>query len=442
MRACWSLGVLGLLSTAVSAAEWPQFRGPAGDGHSAARGLPTAWSESEHVDWKAAIPGRGWSSPVIADGVVWLTTAVEHPATPEQTERALKTKLAGNPMAKQLNIVGSITLRAVAVDLATGKILRDVHLFDVADPEPVHSLNSYASPSPILDDDRLYCHFGTFGTAAVDVRSGTVLWRTRLPNEHSVGPGSSPALFEDKLIIPCDGTEAQYVTALDVNTGKPVWKTPRPPMTGDKGDLHKAFSTPLVIRHAGRVQVVIMGAQWVVAYEPRSGQELWRVRHGEGFSNVARPVFAHGLVYVCTGYMQHQLWAIRVDGQGDVTDTHVVWRVKRQVPAMPSPIVIDNEVYMVSDQGVATCLDALTGEQIWQQRVEGNYSASPLFADGKLFFCNREGRTTVVLPGREYREIAVNLLDGQLMASPVAVDGALLLRSQSHLYRLGNAAKP
>lgn len=430
-------GWLSLTNLCFAAVEWPQFRGPEGDGHALATGLPTEWSETDGIVWKAAIPGRGWSSPVIGDGLVWVTTAVEHSVTQAERSEIAKNKLAGNPMVDQMTIVGSITLRAVAVSLETSKIVHNVHLFDVKDPQPVHSLNSYASPTPVLVDQRLICHFGTFGTACVNTTDGKVLWKADLPLDHSVGPGSSPIVFEDRVIIPCDGADVQFVAALDLLTGKPIWKTPRPAMTGDKGDMHKAFSTPYLTVVNGQPQAVIVGAQWVVAYEPRTGQEIWKLNYGVGFSNVPRPVVGHGLIYICTGFMRPELLAIRETAQGEIGESDIVFRVKRQIPAQPSPVLVGQEIFLVSDQGIATCLDALTGEQLWQERVEGNYSSSPLAADGKVYFSNREGQTTVIRPGRTYDKLAVNKLDGQLMASPAAIDGRLLLRSESHLYLVG-----
>lgn len=433
----WNLSLaVGCLMAATAQVEWGQFRGPTGDGHGAAVGLPTTWSETEHVVWKAAIPGRGWSSPVVGDGLVWVTTAIEKAATPEQIEAAKKA-LQGNPIAEQMAIIDSVALHAVGVDLATGKVRHDIPLFTVKQPDPVHSLNSYASPSPILAEHRLICHFGTYGTACVNTADGKVLWKAKLDNQHSVGPGSSPALFEDRLIIPCDGTESQYVAALDLFTGKEVWRTPRPAMQGDKGDLHKAFSTPYLHTVNGTPQAIVVGAQWVVAYEPRTGKEIWRLNHGVGFSNVPRPVVGHGMIYICTGFMRPELVAIRETAQGEIGESDVLFRVKRQIPAQPSPILIGRELYLVSDQGIATCLDALSGDQLWQERIEGNYSGSPLFADGKLYFSNREGQTTVIKPGRRFEKLAVNHLDGQLMASPAAIDGSLLLRSEAALYRIG-----
>jgi outer membrane protein assembly factor BamB len=431
------LCLFALPASAWAEVEWPQFRGPQGDGRAAVQRAPLKWSETEHVAWKTPVPGRGWSSPVIGDGVLWVTTAIEKPADEAQLARA-KLKLVLNPLAKEMSIVGTVLLHAVGVDVATGKVLHDVPLFEVRSPPAVHSLNSFASPSPILDGQRLYCHFGTFGTACVNAAAGQVVWKTTLPNEHSVGPGSSPVLFRDRLIVPCDGTESQQVVALDVDTGKEVWKTKRPKMTGTVGDLHKAFSTPLMVEHEGKPQAIAVGAQWVVAYDPGTGDELWKVRFGEGFSNVPRPIVGNGMVYICTGYMQPQLWAIKLGGKGDVTETHVAWQVRKQVPAMSSPILVDDLIYMITDQGVLTAVDALTGETAWQQRVSGNYSASPLFAGGKLFLSNREGRTTVIAPGRQYQEVAANDVDGQLMASPVALEGALFLRTPTHLYRIAD----
>jgi outer membrane protein assembly factor BamB len=430
--------IAGALTVSVRGADtWPQFRGPDGQGHAPAGRIPARWSESENVLWKSAIPGRGWSSPVIADGFCWLTTAVIKETTAARKEEILRTKLAGNPMAKEMQIIDSVSLRAVAVNLETGKVVRDIELIRVSDPEPVHSLNTYASPTPVLHAGRLYCHFGTMGTACLDTKTGGIIWKERLPLGHSVGPGSSPVLFEDRLIIPCDGTDAQYVVALNADTGKEFWKTNRPPLTGEEPEFHKAFSSPLRFNDGRRDQVVVAGAQWVVAYNPRDGKVLWQVKHGEGFSNVPCPVYSQGIVYICTGYMQPELIAIRTDGTGDVTKSHVVWRISKQVPAMSSPIIVDNVVYMISDQGVVTCIDAMSGEVLFRQRVAGNYSASPLAADGKLLFLSREGDITVARASSAWQELAKNRLSGQLMASPAVWNDSPIVRSDSHLYRLG-----
>jgi len=420
--------------------EWRQFRGPDGQGHYAeGSNLPTSWSESKNIIWKAAIPGRGWSSPVFADSTIWLTSAVEHPLVGKELEDARAKKLSENPLAKQMEVLGSVSLHAIGINPKSGAVEHDIKLFTATDLEPIHSLNSFASPTPILDGNRLYCHFGELGTACINTETGKTLWQAQLSSKHSVGPGSSPLLYQDVLIVPCDGTDLQYVVALNKLTGEQVWKTKRPEMSGTIGELHKAFSTPLLVSAAGRDQVIIPGAQWVVAYDPRDGYEIWRCNYGEGFSNVPRPIAGHGLAYVCTGYTSPQLWAIALDGRGDVSKTHVKFKIPKQVPTMPSPILVEDQLYFVSDQGVATSVDAVTGKPIWTKRLSGNYSSSPLYSDGKLYFASQEGKTTIIRPGREYDEIAVNSLDGQLMASPAVFENSLLLRSQSHLYRIGQA---
>jgi len=431
--------VVGLASGQLHAGdEWPAFRGPDGQGHAPSGHIPARFSEGENVLWKAAIPGRGWASPVMSNGVCWLATAVTEELTGEEREQFAKEKLKGNPLAKEMELISRLILRAVAVDLESGKILHDVELFQHANPEPIHSLNSYASPTPVLKDGRLYCHFGNLGTACVDTKSGKVLWKTRFPVEHSVGPGSSPVIFENLLIFPCDGTTAQYVVALNLADGEPVWKVNRPPMTGDNGDFHKAFSSPLLLNDGKRDQVVITGAQWVVSYDPHDGKTLWQVRHGEGFSNAPAPVYADGVAIICTGYMTPELVAIRVNGSGDVTNSHVLWKIKKQVPAMPSPIVIGKAVYMVSDQGVVSCADVATGDVKFQKRIPGSYSASPMVADGKLMFLSREGDVTVVEAKADWKELSKNHLDGKLMASPAMWKNSLILRSDTHLYRITN----
>ena len=438
MRFLSAMFVVVLACAGVSANEWRQFRGPDGQGVvTDAKNLPTTWSETENVLWKAAIPGRGWSSPVFAGPTIWLTTAVEKLMSEEEALRVRATKLAKNPVAKEMTLFESVTLFAIGVNADTGKVEHQVELFTVGDLEAIHSRNSYASPSPVLDGDLLFCHFGELGTACVDTRTDQVVWKAKLPSTHSVGPGSSPIVHGDIYIVPCDGTDQQYVVGLNKITGEQIWKTKRPPMSGDNGDLHKSFSTPLAVKVGTRDQIIIPGAQWVVAYDPRDGYEIWRVRYGNGFSNVPRPVVGNGMAYICTGFMQPQIWAIDLSGQGDVSETHVKFKIPKQVPNTPSPLVINDQLYFISDTGVATCVNAISGDPIWTKRISGNFSASPLYADGKIYFSNHEGVTTVLRPGTSYDELAVNTLDGQLMASPAVLDNSLLLRSQSHLYRIG-----
>jgi len=400
-----------LTAACVRAGEtWPEFRGPAGNGHADSTGLPVTWSETENVAWKTEIPGRGWSSPVIWHQQIWLTTAT--------------------PDGKQMF--------AVCVDRETGKIVRHVKIFDTVNPEPIAVVNSYASPTPAIEEGRVYAHYGTYGTACLNTATGQILWTRRDLNcDHHEGPGSSPILFENLLIVHVDGRDVQYVVALDKHTGKTVWKTNRsvdysPYMI----NLHKAFCTPQVIHSGGRLQLISPGAMATMGYDPRTGEELWKVRY-RGWSMVPRPLFGHGLIFFINDYERPELWAVRPDGQGDVTGSHVAWTIRRGMPRQPSLLLIGDLLHLVSDDGIVYAVGARTGEEVWKDRIEGNYSASPLYADGRIYFCNRDAVTTVIEPGRHFRVLAVNRLDGeQTMASPAVAGKALFLRTRTHLYRI------
>lgn len=416
--------------------RWPQFRGPGGQGIAKVDHAPQQWSETQHVQWKVALPGRGWSSPVVAGNRAWVTAAVETAASPEEVAATIEA--SDLPIAQQLAVVRAITLRLLEIDLATGALTGEATLFEVERPESIHSLNSYASPTPVLADGNVYCDFGAFGVACVRQEDLSVVWRRQLPIEHYVGPGSSPVAVGDVLVLTRDGADQQYVAAVDRQSGETVWKQDRPPIRADNGDLRKSFCTPLVIEAGGRQQVVIPGAQWFVAYEPATGDEIWRVDHGRGFSNVPRPVFDGERLFLCTGFTTPKLWAVDPTGEGDVTASHVLWKHRTQVPTMPSPILVEDRLYFVSDKGILTCLDAKTGKQLLRERLGGNYSASPLLADGKLYFASHEGEVTVLDASEMYEVLAVNKLDGQLMASPVPYAGDLLIRSAEHLYRISD----
>jgi outer membrane protein assembly factor BamB len=276
-----------------------------------------------------------------------------------------------------------------------------------------------------------------YGTACLDTASGKVLWQRRdVHCDHFRGPGSSPILFGDLLIFHMDGIDVQYVIALDKTTGRTVWKTDRSiDLEAFVPDLRKAYSTPTVIEAAGRTQLLSTGAQGSYAYDPATGKELWRVTI-RGFSNVARPLFGGGLVLVNSGFGRAQLWAVRPDGQGDVTDTHVAWRATRGIPAKPTPVLVDDLIYMADDRGVASCLELATGETVWQERLGGQFSASPIYADGRIYFFSHDDEATVIRPGRTFQPLAANHLDAGCMASPAVVGNALIVRTKTHLYRI------
>ena len=396
-------------SALTQAEDWPQFRGPTGQGHATERGLPLQWSETSNIVWKSPVPGLGWSSPAVANGRVWLTTVVE---SKERRGRV------------------SASLRALAYDVATGKELVNVEVFRLDDAGYVNPKNSRASPTPIVDGDRVYVHFGAEGTAALNT-SGEILWMTYLRYESQHGNGGSPTLYRDLLIVNCDGNGGDaYVVALDTATGKTRWKTSR------RRPADQAYSTPLVITVGQQDQLVSVGAYRTAAYEPLTGQEIWRVSYGDGFSNVPRPVFGQGLVFIATGFQTPALMAVRPDGKGDVTRTHVAWTVTRGAPYTPSPLLVGNDLYYVSDTGVLSLADATSGQIVWQQRLGGNYSASPVFVDGRIYFQNEEGITSVIAPGREFKRLATNRLDGATLASMAVSGGSFYLRTHTHLYRI------
>ena len=407
------LAITFVASATLTAQDWPQFRGPAGQGHSSERGVPLEWSEAKNILWKTPVSGEGWSSPVVAGGRVWLTAAV-----PEQSTR--------RPSPQ--------SLRVYAFDVETGRQLVDVEVFRLPNPRYTHPKTNVATPTPIVSDDRVYVHFGADGTAALTVE-GEVLWRASLPFESQHGASGSPVLHGELLIISCDGNPAEaYVVALDARTGRERWRTQR------RRPRDQAYTTPLVIRVGDQDQVVSVGAYRATAYDPATGDELWRVGYASGFSNVPRPVYGHGLVFIVTGFNAPTIIAVRPDGSGDVTRTHVAWTLRRGAPFTPSPILVGDELYVVSDTGILTIVDARTGTVHTQQRLGGNHSASPVFADGRIYFQSEEGITTVIAPGTELRRLAVNQLDGRTLASIAVSNGSVFIRTDTHLYRISDPA--
>ena len=398
--------LLATIETGVQADDWPEFRGPTGQGHAADGGVALEWSETENITWKTPVRGLGWSSPVIADGRLWVTTAVDRDD-------------------------GGTSLRLLAFDVDTGREAVNVEVFGTDELSAPNPKNSLASPTPVIDPDgeRVYVHFGAFGTAALTTR-GDVLWRTSFPYVSQHGNGGSPVLHRGRLILNIDGYDTAFVVAVDAATGEERWRATR------DEPISQAYSTPLPIRVDDVDQIVSVGAFRTSAHDPESGREIWRVGYPNGFSNVPRPVYGHGLVYISTGFQTPTLLAVRGDGEGDVTQSHVAWRLRRGAPLTPSPLLVGGELYVITDFGIATCVDALTGEIHWQERIGGNHSASPVFADGRIYFQNEEGVTTVIAPGPEFRELAKNKLDGSMLASMGVSDGSIFIRTDTHLYRV------
>jgi outer membrane protein assembly factor BamB len=408
-RFCSALLLALALGATLAAADWVQFRGPDGQGHSDAK-LVTEWDAKKNVTWRKELPGVGWSSPVIASAKVYLTTAVPQDG-------------------------GGYSLRVLCLDAKTGAILWDKELFkQPADAPKIHGKNSHASPSVVVEDGFVYAHFGHMGTACLRAADGAQEWATQdLAYKPVHGNGGSPLLVGDLLVFSTDGNDIQQVVALEKKTGKVAWKTPRNAGTGANPF---SFSTPLVIEVKGNAQLISAGSGVVQALEPKTGKEIWRAKYGAGYSVVPRPVFANGLVYVCTGYNTSTLMAIRPDGKGDVTGSHVAFTVKKNVPHNPSPVVVGDALYMVSDAGILSCLDAKTGAERWTERLGKGFSSSLTYAGGVIYATDEAGTTTAFKPGDSFDAVGTSKLNEKTLSS-FGIDGnALFLRTEKALYRI------
>ncbi|HEV8541399.1 MAG TPA: PQQ-binding-like beta-propeller repeat protein [Verrucomicrobiae bacterium] len=398
--------------------DWPEFRGPTGQGMVAAKSLPLNWTEETNVRWKTAIHGRAWSSPVIDGNRIWLSSANE-----KGTE-----------------------LFALCVDAEKGKIIHDLKLFDVENPQYAHPFNSYASPTPVLEPGRVYVTFGSPGTSALDSETGKMLWERRdLQCNHFRGAGSSPILYHDLLIMNFDGSDFQYVIALDKKTGQTVWKTNRSIDFQDltpegkpqaDGDFRKAFSTPVVHNFGEGPILISHGSKAVYAYEPDTGKELWHVEERRMHSGSGRPSVGLGMIFVSMGHSKSELWAIKPGGSGNVTTSHVVWKLRKNVPTRSSPVLFGDLLFMVDDGGIASCVEAKTGNVVWNERIGGEYSAAPIAGAGRVYFFDQDGRTTVIEAGREFKVLAKNQLSDGFMSSPAVTRNSLILRTKTNLYRI------
>jgi len=420
-----SILILLGFSSFAAVKDWPDYRGPTCDGHAPASGLPLTWSETNNVKWKTEIPYRGWSTPVVMDGQVWLTTAT----------------------------VEGHDFYVLCVDAETGKLLFNEKLFHSDNPEPLGngaSMNCYATPSPVIEPGRVFVHFGRFGTACLDTKTDKVLWkREDIQCRHYRGASSSPVLFNNLLILTFDGVDKQFHIALNKKTGQTVWETNRSvawndenvpgPMARD-GDLRKAHSTPLIVTTGGKPLMISAGAKAAYGYDPLTGHELWRVEHPD-YSVAPRPLFDHGTTYIVTGLSKKELWAVKTDGQGVVTDTKVSWRLAdRHVGKYASPLLVDGLIYMAAEDNYVTCVDAATGKVVWTEFIGGKYAASPVYADGRLYFFSQQGTTTVLKPARSFQALATNTLSDGFMASPAVAGRAFFLRTKSNLYRIESSA--
>jgi outer membrane protein assembly factor BamB len=391
------------------AEDWSEFRGPNGQGHVIGKQLPEHWDVEKGITWKREIPGAGWSSPIVVAGRTYLTTAV---SIGEKEDRSL---------------------RVLCLDAKTGADIWNVEVFrqEGEQAPKIHGKNGHASPTPVMHNDRLYVHFGHQGTACLD-KMGTIIWKNGDIKYKPVhGNGPSPVIAGKVLVFPCDGASKPFVIALDLETGKKAWQFDRD-VTAQK---KFSFCTPLVIKVNGKQQIVTPGVDAVSSLDPATGKEIWRVEY-TGYSVVPRPVFGNDLLYICTGFNTPSCLAIRPDGAGDVTKTHVAWTRKTGAPHTPTPLLIGERLFMVSDRGVASCLNALDGTEIWKDRLGGKYSASPIFAAGKIYIPSEEGKGMVFAAADEFELLAENDLMERSFATYAVDDDALLVRTEKHLYRI------
>jgi len=422
-KSCRALSVfvfavtLGLPNLSVRA-DWPEFRGPLQNGVSDKSNLPTRWSETENVKWFSKTKGLGWSSPVVVGERIYFTSASN----------------AESDASQDANLVGSQRLQLVCLNAKDGEEVFTKVIFEQPTDAPkIHNKNSHASPTCVVADGRIYVHFGHQGTACTDL-DGKVLWENRdhaFPPTH--GNGGSPILVDDKLILTCDGGSTPYTLALDVKTGKEVWRATRSVDT----DRPFSFATPQLIKVGNQQQIISPGSNVVQALSPADGKVIWFVQY-DGFSVVPRPVFYRDTLFVLTGFMKAKLLAIDPKGQGDVTNSHVKWTFGAAVPTTPSIVCFEDQVVMASDNGIATGVDINTGKEVWRMRLGGNYSASPLLAGNKVYFQSETGEASILELGNQPTELAKNTLPGRVFASYSLIGDDLIIRTENGVYRIGD----
>ena len=392
--------------------QWSQFRGHYGNGIIKSTSAPINWSENTNIDWKTPIHDRGWSSPVIWNDQIWMTTATKD----------------GNKMY------------AICVNKLSGKIEHDIHVFDVKSPQAITNENTYASPTPVVEEGRVYVHFGTYGTACISTKDGQILWKRRDLNcDHEIGagPASSPFIYNNFLIFNVDGRDVQYVIALNKETGETAWKTNRSVDFSDvQVNQRKAYGTPFIIPRGNTNQMVSIGAKGVYSYDPENGKELWKAEH-RGWSIAPRPVYGEGLVFTMIDRDRPEMWAINPNGSGDITETHIQWKETKRMPPRASPIIIKGLLFVVDRNGYISCIEAKTGKSIWQKRMKGRFSASPIVANNLIYFFNEDTVCTIIKPARELEIVAENKLsDDKLMATPAFDENSIYIRTEKKLTRI------
>lgn len=416
-----SIVAIFLFSSSLSAQEkspsWTHFRGSNLNGISEETNIPLSWNDSTNISWKTAIEGKGWSSPVVQGEQVWLTTATNM----------------------------GMEMRAICLDFSTGNIIHNILLFQPDSLNRIHAINSYATPTPAIEEGKVYLHFGRYGTACVDSKSGNTLWeRSDMQIEHIQGPGSSLLIYKDKLIVHLEGSDIQYIVALDKKSGETIWKTERPKELYDKLEPNdkKAYITPIIVNVKGRDLMISNGSAACIAYDPQTGKEVWRIVYGKD-STIAMPTESEGIIYFYVGLESDssgekisKLMAVNPDGTGNIEKSNVLWSVETPILQLLSPLVLDGLLYTIDSRSVLLCLDASDGTTIWSERLKGKFHSSPLYADGHIYFNSTRGYTYVIESGKELHIVSENKLDGEIWATPAITGGAILLRTSRYLYKI------
>lgn len=426
-------------STSLAADDsYRQFRGPRGDGIAASDQVIFDL-EPEYQVWRTATPETGWSSPITDGQFLWMTAAKTTESSPEQKAA----KLVGAKFAGMKEVMASVELYGVCLDAATGKLVHKILLERVESPNSINAMNSFASPTGYWSDDRVVLHFGRYGTFCLDASTGDLIWKHALVIDDSMGPGSSAVGADGVVVIPCDGMDQQFVAGLSLATGEELWRTDRPEMDTDEGEFRKSYASPLVIDVSGRRQAIVPGAQWCVAYDLLSGEEVWKYRHGKGFSISPSPIFADGKVIFSSGYGGKELIAIDPNGTGEVRDSQIAWRSKSAAPVMPSVAVANSQVHSLAEGGILVSVSVTDGSLQWRQRLGGKYSASPLVSGDRLLVGDHDGNVTVFRAGDDFEQIARYEFGEQIMASPIPIGDDLILRTANAIYRFsrGNASR-
>jgi len=406
-------------STQAQQDNWTHFRGSNLNGIATVAKAPVLWNDSTNIIWKTDIEGKGWSSPVVYGNQIWLTTATDN----------------GKKMI------------GVCLDIVSGKKIYDITLFQPDTIQSKHSMNTYATPTCCIEEGFVYMHFGTYGTACVNTSNGEVVWkRTDLRCQHAQGPGSSPILYKNLLILDFDGTDVRYVVALDKKTGKTMWKVNRPEVlySGMAPIAKKAYITPIIVNVKGKEQLISSASTACFAYEPETGKEIWRVVKGHE-TTVASPIEENGTIYYFTSWMakpeeeQHvELVAVNPEGIGDITKSNVLWEINTPKDQLSSAVIKDGKIYFVDTKNVMFCLDAKTGKEIYSEKLKQKYNSSPIYAAGNVYFTSVKGETMVIKAGDKLQVVAENKLTvGEVYATPAFVKNSILFRSDKSLYRIG-----